>query len=306
MNVESANTIPMREILSKLGIKPTATSEKELLYLSPFHKSHEPGFIVDILTNTWRDLNDSSSGDVITFVCKHLEFYEEAHTIIDAERWLKNIIGYVPVTVPADVVNFRTVDKKYRYEDHGHIQSPSLIEYLENVRAIPLDVAKYVMVEVTIHNTEKDTLFLALGNRTENNSYSIRNPNFKAQLKKPYPSFIRGTQENATGVHIFKDVFDYLSVIRMRNGKQFADDTIILNSYNSMPLTASLLYGYQRVYTWLDNTPEGKEATRIYNRFLKVNDKVVHKHMYKMFTGFGSLNKWLVAKHPLAPLAERI
>ena len=298
MNIEYANTIPMRQILSKLGIQPVAKSDDELLYQSPFLQSHEPSFVIKAKTNTWADLTDNDSGDVVDFSIKYLRWYNLDYSHYAAIEWLKSIVGYAVLNSPKDVADYSIIDSRYSYTNHGHLSTPYLIHYLEQVRGIPFDIARFRIAEVEVHNAKTGKSFLSLGHKTEHGTFSIRNEHVKAQIKKAYVTFIRGNTYPAVRLHIFKDIFDYLSALTMRNGKEFADDVLILNTYTNVQLSAAFIYNYDysTVYTWLDNTPVGIEATRNYRKYLKAHSVPVHMPMNKMYSKYKSLNDWLVAQ----------
>ncbi len=288
----------MRQILGKLGLCPVGKSETELLYISPFNATSEPNFIISIKSNRWADLTDCSSGTVIDFACKYLKHYEENDTIVDAARWVKNIVGYSILKVPKTSVNPASYDKHYSYMDHQHLQTPHLIHYLEQARGIPLEIAQFNLVEVNVHNLKTGKSFLALGNKNDEGAFCIRNEHCKAQLNRPYISFLRGTNVDRTGLHIFKDIFDYLTALSIRGGEPYKDDVLILNNYYNMPASSGYIYGYpyKTVHTWLDNTLEGHAATCAYKRYCKTLGNVVFKKQNRLYANYVSLNAWHVAK----------
>ena len=91
MKIEHARTIPLREILCKLGLKPLKNHKNTLVYLSPFSTNKTPTFKLCTHTNTWHDSASDCGGTPLEFAKAHLKNHGHHHTETDALRWLKNI-----------------------------------------------------------------------------------------------------------------------------------------------------------------------------------------------------------------------
>src|SRR5690606_24436568 len=143
--------------------------------------------------------------------------------------WLRKHVGYVVLNCPEQTPTFVQEDRKYRYKDHGMVTTPSLISYLEKGRGIPIEYARFLLREIRLLNTETGKTFSVLGMANDEGGIAIRNPFVKANVRPLYTTFIRGKRIKPAAIHIFKDFFDFLSVLTRRNGKPLNDDVIILN-----------------------------------------------------------------------------
>lgn len=293
MNIEYANTIPLRLVFDKIGSQPFEQDEKYLFYQSPFRKDDMPSIRVNVRHNTWRDNVDHKRGNVITLVCLYLKSIGKAARTKHALEWLRNTIGYVILNCPPIVEAQSDSDRKYRYQDHGMITRPELIRYLEG-RGIPLKYARFVLKEIKLINTETQKTFSALGMVNDDGGISVRNPVVKAQIRSAYVTFIRGQVIKPDGVHVFKDFMDYLSMITRRNGKPFDDDVIILNHLSNMRLSSAYIrgYGYSSLYTWMDNDQTGLMANCNYAAFCKTEPCLKHIPMNRHYLGYKDVNEW--------------
>ena len=249
MNIDYANTIPLRIVFDKICLQPVEQAGHKLIYISPLRKDGIPGLTVNTRTNKWYDIANKTSGNVVTFACLYLKSIGKSHRVKDALDWLKNMVGYVVLNCPGNLPSYSRQDKQYRYKDHGFLATPSLIQYLEQDRGIPLDYACFLLREIRLLNTETGKTFSALGMANDEGGIAIRNPFIKANVRPLYTSFIRGRKVKPDGIHIFKDFFDYLSVITKRQGKPFDDDVIILNCLSMMKLFS--IHSWLRLQTGL-------------------------------------------------------
>lgn len=298
MNIDYANTIPLRIVFDKICLQPEEKEGHKLTYYSPFRKDSQASLNVNTETNKWQDTTDKTRGNVVTFVCLYLKSIGKPYRVKDALDWLKDMVGYVVLNCPDNLPSYVQENKKYRYKDHGMVTSPSLIHYLEQDRGIPLDYARFLLREIRLLNTETGKSFSALGMANDEGGIAIRNPFVKANVRPLYISFIRGKQVKPDGIHIFKDFFDYLSILTKRHGKPFDDDVIILNCLSMMKLSSAFIrsYGYKHAYAWLDNTDIGTEATKRYAAFFQTEPGLVHHAMNRHYQGYKDVNEWHVAQ----------
>ncbi|MBS1585508.1 MAG: toprim domain-containing protein [Bacteroidetes bacterium] len=294
MNIDYANSIPLRVILAKMGSQPRSSIGRELNYRSPLDPQKNSILIVDTETNVWRDIGLQVGGNVVQLVCAYLKATGEHSTMVDALRWIKNMVGYAVLIPPSNAEDHSLQDSLLSLVDVEHISSLPLIEYLEDMRKIPFDYARFVLKEVTVLNSKSGNYFKALGLQNEEKGFAIRNPFVKAQVKPAAVSFMRGQVVKPSGIHIFKDVLDYLSLISYRSGDPLTNDALILNSLKCMPESAAYIrhYGYSNAFTWLDNDIIGDAATRQYARFLKTEPNLRHVRMNKIYDGFKDMNEW--------------
>jgi hypothetical protein len=94
MNIEYANTIPMREILAKLGLFAVQEHAPLYVYPSPFYKDKRPTLHVNDELNIWFDSEAGISGNPVEFLKAFLKLDDLPCSHVDAIDWLKVNIGY--------------------------------------------------------------------------------------------------------------------------------------------------------------------------------------------------------------------
>lgn len=291
MNIEFANTISMSEILGKLGLNPTKQQENGLWYLSPFRKEKTASFHVNTRKNVWYDHGEAIGGDVISFVCQHLERSGVQCTPADALRWLRNMFHTLHIpTIQCDKERNETT-RSTVLKGVKPLKHAALIHYLSG-RGIPLSVAQTYLQEIRVENTKTNKVFFAFAIRNEERGYEYRNLYFKGCVGKKSVTFIRGEIPKPPAIHIFEGFMDFLSVITQHEGKRLKHDAIILNSLSQIKEAVAYIksYGYENVYTWLDNDEAGKKATEAFALFCKTEPDLTHQAMNSTYTPYKDVN----------------
>ncbi len=70
MNIEQAKSIPLEELLLRLGYTPSRRSRDQLWYLSPLRTEFTPSFKINTAMNAWYDFGAAEGGDIIDLVKK--------------------------------------------------------------------------------------------------------------------------------------------------------------------------------------------------------------------------------------------
>ena len=297
MNIEFANTIPISEILAKLGLHPAKRQENDLWYLSPFRNEKTASFHVNISKNVWYDHGEGIGGDAFGLVCMHLERSGVQSAPANALRWLHNMFQgpHIPVLQYDD--RRKETTSKTVLKGVKPIKHPSLIHYLAG-RGIPLSVAKTYLQEIRVENTKTNKVFFALGIKNEERGNEYRNLYFKGCVGKKSVTFIRGEIPKPPAIHIFEGFMDFLSVITQHEGKRLKHDAIILNSLSQIKEAVAYIkgYGYERAYTWLDNDEAGKKATAAFAEFFKTEDNLIHQPMNQNYAPYKDVNAAHMAK----------
>ena len=295
MKIEYANTIPLREILNKMGLTPLNRRGDTLNYNSPLHPERAPTLKVTVSSNTWFDTSLDQGGDAIDLVCQHLKASGVSHQDGDALRWLSNIMQ-----APARLgVRFDTPSQAKSCELRAilPLMHPGLIRYLDK-RKIDRRYQAEFFREVRVHNQLSCKTFRAVGFRNEDGGYALFNPAMQGQTGPYAVSFIRGSVSKPDTIHIFYSIFDYLSLLAARKGYVLEGDTIILNDYRCLDDAIAYIrhYGYQSCYLWLENTKTGLKAARTLTPVLRTNDHLVVKRMNALYAHFDSLNAWWASR----------
>ena len=297
MNIETANTIPVSEILNKMGASPVKTKGSEQWYYSPFRKEKTPSFHVNTQKNVWYDFGEAVGGDAVSLVCRHLEHSHVMHSPSEALRWLGNMFPMGEIIKSVPDVDYSEKDQGMVLKDVRELQHPALVHYLSG-RGIPLSIVKYYLKEIRVYNTEAQKQFFAAGMKNEEGGYEYRNLYFKGCVGAKSITFIRGEIPKPPAIHIFEGFTDYLTIIAQREGKQLPDDTIILNSLSQMKEATAYIrgYGYQTLYSWLDNDEAGKKATIAFDEFSKTEPGLKHIPMNKEYAPYKDVNAAHMAK----------
>jgi hypothetical protein len=301
MNIEQANTIPMSEILQKLGHTPTKQNSKEAWYLSPFRTEKTASFHITFSNNCWYDFGEAKGGDVVGFVCEYLKAQNVCNTVSDALRWIRNMQGFTPLISTVDTAQCHKRDPNLVLKDTKPIESKGLIKYLQS-RGIPLKLAQLHLKEAIVQNKQTKKCIYALGLLNEEGGYELRNPFFKGCVGRKDISFIRGNGLKPKAIHLFEGFFDYLTVITHQSNRMLEGDVLILNSIACIEKAIGYIksFDYQTAYTWMDNDTKGKEATQFLDEFFKTENGLTHFAQNHIYAPHKDVNAWHMHKLKLA------
>jgi len=295
MNTEYAVTVPLCQILGKLGLEPIQEKNNLLIYASPFDREGKSILNVDTKRNTWTDNFLNTGGNTLGFVREHLQRSGENCSSVDVLQWLAFNIGYLSLSDSISLPDYGEMDKQYTFSYKSSHFSVFNLRYLAS-RRIPAKLAKRHLKEVAYINTENNNESLALGLKNEEGGYALRSLHIKAIIGPRSISIIKGRAEKKTAIHVFKDIYDYLSAVFVQKGKPFNNDAIILNSYSCLEDSARYIRSmdYRGVYTWLDNGNTGKQATKKYEAFSNALENTRHKPMNNLYASAYDVNAWLI------------
>lgn len=295
MNIEYAKTLAMSIILGKIGLQPAHENVPLFIYPTPFLKDAPLTLHVNSQSNTWFDSELQIGGNCMDFIREYLKRLELHCSIVDVLQWLEFNIGYPSLLESISLPDYQAIDKQYLFSYKSTHISHVMAGYLTR-RRIPIALAKKHLKEIAYINTLNGKERLALGLKNEEGGYAIRSCCIKAIIGPRNISVIRGKAKIKTAVHVFKDIYDYMSAVLVQGGKQFNNDTIILNTYSCLEHSASYIrkMQYRKVYTWLDNGEIGKQATKNYTAFCAALENTQHKPMNHLYTSSYDANSWLV------------
>lgn len=264
MNIEYAQTIPLRAILDKAGIEAAGQGDKGiLLYVSPFHEGTT--LQVNEESNTWQDNQTQTGGGTYELVRALLQQRKEHCAAVNVLKWLKFNIGYPPLSRFLDLPPDTTADHLFKRICKVKLQEAGLIRYAMS-RGIAFPVARELFKQIYVQNKATGNEFVALGFKNEDGGFMIYNAHIEASLSPAAITFIRGTENKPDTVHIFKDVFAYQAAISARSGKLFKGDCVILNTWGCVDNAAAYIrgYGYEVLRTWFDNSTTGQQAVKAF------------------------------------------
>lgn len=300
MNIEQAKSVPLIDILDKLGIVLKRKTETDYWYLSPFRHEKTASFKVHSPKNIWYDFGEQIGGDVVAFVTTYLERQGEAATCSDALRWIGNMCGDIPRIAPVETHENVQPEPKLKLIKSQPIQHPALERYLEE-RGIGVEVAKQYLQEVRVKNKETGSSLFALGLLNEENGYELRNSFFKGCVGKKSISVIRGKSPNFEAIHMFEGVMDFLSIVTDLPGGKLDHDAIVLNSLSNLSQASAYIhrFGYTRLWTWMDNDEAGQKAKANIQAFVENEAGLSHYPMNDSYKGFKDVNAWHVHNRKL-------
>lgn len=296
MKIEYANTIAMSQILGKLGLQPLQQNDILSLYTSPFLENKPLSLHVNSQANTWFDAELLIGGTVVDFIREHLKRHGHRCSVLDAKQWLAANIGYPSLLEGINIPDYAGQDSRFALSYKTRLLSNEALGRLLADRYIPLNLARKHLQEVGVINTSSGKEFIALGLKNEDDGYAIRAKGVKAIVGSRAVSIIAGRNDEGSAIHIFKDIFDYLSAVAIQEGKNFNNKSIILNSYSCLEDSGSYVRNnnYRKVYTWFDNGETGQQATRNYAFLCNTQNDMLHKPMNHLYASGHDVNSWLV------------
>jgi hypothetical protein len=295
MNIEQANTIPLSEILSKMNVKPERTFGHDIYFLAPYREERTASLHVNSKKNVWYDHGIGEGGDVVRLVCKYLERSGADHTVSDALRWVKNMMGFAPIIAPVRIPKPpKDEPGKLAITKIERIERAALIQYLDS-RGLSVELARQYLKQITVYNRETKSSIFALGFKNDKGGYEIRNKFYKGSTKPKYITFIRGTEPKPDGVHFFEGWPDFLTaLIYTKSGFQFKEDAIVLNSLANLKKATPYIkgYGYRTAYLWLDNDKAGIRAANNLQEFFTTEESLTYKPQNHIYLPNNDLNEW--------------
>lgn len=291
MNIEQANAIPLSAILEKIGLEPVKRESNDIWYLSPFRNEKTASFHIHVAKNVWYDFGAVKGGDAVNFVCAYLESEGEDHTVVDALRWLQNMI-WIKKRVPAVKESFDNTKSALSVSKITQIQHQTSKSYLAS-RGIPFALARKYLKEIYVRNHKTAKYFFALALANESGGYELRNKFFKGSIAPKAISFIRGAMPTPDDIHVFEGMMDFLSAVSREKGGCFNGDVIILNSLSCVAQVCPYInnYTYKKLYSWLDNDASGEKTAQILKALAK-DANIPFKPMNKYYSQHKDVNAW--------------
>ena len=281
MNIEQAKSIPLEELLLRLGYAPSRKSRDQLWYLSPLRTESTPSFKVNPKLNVWYDFGAGEGGDIIDLIKK----LDGLGSVSDSLARIKEIMGSVqlPVRKPETKGNVET-NPAMHLTHIGRVQAKSLQAYLRSRGIDPNVVAPYV--KEAYYRREEDYYYaLALANNS--GGFELRSPQFKGTLGAKDISIIEG---DPSRVLVFEGLFDFLTSVMMNAG--LPDATIIV--LNSVSMREKAIQEIRNlkprsVELFRDHDSAGEQLVEYFRKALP-DVEVIDKSEF--YAGNDDLNEW--------------
>ncbi|MDF2380517.1 hypothetical protein JMG10_03485 [Nostoc ellipsosporum NOK] len=300
MDLEQYLSIPISVILIKLDCLPKGCKGPKALYLAPYRHDKKPSISINSANNTWFDRVDSTAGNGIDLIRRYLKSQNTDYTEIDIKRWFDKTILVGSKIREVETPDYTIQDERFKIRKTYPLSDAGLYYYLQN-RGIKIEFAKTIFEEAIVYNSHTGKTFIALCHRNARKGYHINNPFVKACIGKQWLTYARGDTENAkysaSEIHIFKEVFDYLTALQHSNGSMKAD-SLILNSLCNLKAVPRYMDGfnYHTAYLWMKNNQDGDAAKKSIIDYL---NSVGLKTVYQMDTVYKDhkdLNTWYVSQ----------
>ena len=254
-DLEKIKAIPIKDVLSGMGIEPVKRSGKELyynrFYVDGVHDT--PHLAVDTKTNLFRDLVDTTrKGSVIDLIMmlKGCTFHD-AVTMLD-----DNQIPTKPVVIEKVADDGKTILIKTIRE----IRMSGLIDYAHQ-RGISTNVLNRYCKEIfyNFEGSDKRDVF-AIGFKTDSDSWVIRTKATKMNIGCQDITTLRFTDKDTW--FIFEGFFDFLSYVEYMGTTPIAN-VIVLNSVSNLERSYRRFSDVSRLYWLGDNDVAGDNAFNV-------------------------------------------
>ena len=282
-DLEKIKAIPIKDVLSGMGIEPVKRSGKELyyyrFYVDGVHDT--PHLAVDTKTNVFRDLVDTTrKGSVIDLImmlngCT----FHEAVTMLDGKQ--------IP-TVHVEKQQVIDTAKKIILKTVRDFKMSGLLQYAHQ-RGISTNVLNRYCREIfyNFEGSDKKDVF-AIGFKTDSDSWVIRTKATKMNIGCQDITTLRFHQDKDVWF-IFEGFFDFLSYVEYMGTTPIAN-VIVLNSVSNIEKSYRRFSDVSRLYWLGDNDVAGDNT---FNVLQSIYGGRV-KDARTKFKGFNDLNDFLL------------
>jgi len=254
-DLEKIKAIPIKDVLSGMGIEPVKRSGKELyynrFYVDGVHDT--PHLAVDTKTNLFRDLVDSTrKGSVIDLIMMiHGCTFHQAVTMLDGKQ--------IP-TVHVEKPKVIDTAKKIILKKVRDFRMSGLLQYAHQ-RGISTNVLNRYCKEIfyNFEGSDKRDVF-AIGFKTDSDSWVIRTKATKMNIGCQDITTLRFTDKDTW--FIFEGFFDFLSYVEYMGTTPIAN-VIVLNSVSNLERSYRRFSDVSRLYWLGDNDVAGDNAFNV-------------------------------------------
>ena len=282
MNCSQFNTIPMEEVLQKLGHHPIKQNEKEAWFLNPFAKENHASFKLNKRLNVWYLFSEGIGGNNINFMKKFLNT-----SISEVLQWAENQNFSSFHNQKILNRNFENFAKTYEITEVKEIQHPALLEYLKRRK-----VENQIEFLKEVHYQMNDKNYFGIGFKNDSDGFDIRNAYSKICLGKKDMTTI---ENDSSSIRIFEGFIDFLSFKNVENYlEKEPADYLILNSVSMINKIQNSIHNYKNIELYFDNDEAGNRAVEM----LKSENENAEDCRI-LYSDFKDLNDWLIHENPI-------
>ncbi len=295
MNIEQANNLDFRDLLSKLGHEPAEVKPNSIKYFSPLRTETKPSFHIrkgKTYNWVWHDFGHSGNSTILDFIMKYknedksgaLAFLDTIYPnyksrAVSAKKKPKDpnqsYFLFPPQSSPQASKIFEYGNRVGEWELLAALplKSETVFSYLES-RRIPRRLAQKYFRLVQYRKASDPTRkhYFGFGMQNKSGGWEVRSASdeegqvFKSAIGTKDITVIKGREQGRGEVNVFEGQTNFVSLLAMFPSQpdQLKGDAIILNGAElfSRAIAHIREQGYIRINTFLDNDRAGKEKTR--------------------------------------------
>lgn len=285
MNCSQFNTIPLEEVLEKLGHHPIKQNEKEAWFLNPFAKENHASFKLNKRLNLWYLFSEGIGGNNIDFLKKFLNT-SISEVLVWAEN--QNFSSFHNQKILNR--NFENFAKTYEITEVKEIEHPALLEYLKSRK-----VGSQIEFLKEVHYQMNDKNYFGIGFKNDSDGFEIRNAYSKICLGKKDMTTI---ENGSNTIRIFEGFFDFLSFKNIENYlEKEPTDCLILNSVSMINKIQNSFHNYKNIELYFDNDEAGNRAVEM----IKMENENAEDCRI-LYSNYKDLNDWLIHENPLSEI----
>ncbi|GAB4015336.1 toprim domain-containing protein [Spirosoma migulaei] len=301
MDIKTAKSIPIDELLLKLGYQPVRERVGRKWYKSPFRNENTASFVLSKDGAAWYDHGEGVGGNIIDLAMR----LGDCTDVSGALSYLDTATGHMAYSLPTirhrlpvtpDLPAYALIaanDFHVHAARGGYTQGAS---YLISRGIDPHAVTPYVRDIVFAPTTAPTRKMYGIGLPNNSGGYEVRARINDSYIKtsvghKDY-SFFPATKENRQRdkLHIFEGAPDFWTFLTAnKNIDPTGENFLILNGTGMVNKAMDFLNGhyFDLIMLWNQNDPAGNKTVE---RFLELPQTVgTMNHMYE---GFKDYNAW--------------
>ncbi len=261
MNIQTAKSIPVQEVLKRMGFTPQRSSNKDAFYTSPFNPAEKsPSFHVSFHKNVWHCFSTGLGGNTLDLVLQLSKC-----TVKDALVYLEDFNFLLSSSFQPPFCSAKEEESTITVNKICSITSPQLKRYLSE-RGIGIKNWEYIK---EIHFTNQNKNLYAIGFPSLSNGWELRNAFYKGSILKKDISIIEISNSDTTV--LFEGFIDALSYKELYPNSQ--ETVLVLNSISLLERAKLKLSKSENIKVYFDNDLAGKRATEnILNSFPNAKD----------------------------------
>ncbi|WP_139423197.1 toprim domain-containing protein [Chryseobacterium mulctrae] len=280
MNCQDIKTrVGIRVLLESFNIFPVKENQRTAFYFALDRKEKVPSLAVDFMKNTAFDFGTGKSYDVISIVqiinrCSVSEalkyFSRFDFSLLNSEEKIGSI-----------------VQKHYEIIKTIDIKHSALIQYLQLRK-----VYEQQDLVTEIHYKMNNKKFFGIGFKNNSGGFEIRSKYSKLCLGKKDVTLVKNDLNSGKEIILFEGFFDYLTYRAINILNDETADYLILNSTAMFFKVENELFGYNKIFLFLDNDDNGKTIKQmVQKKYKNVEDCSI------LYSDYKDMNEWYCKQH---------